>query len=336
MRALRVVRPGELAVETVPDPVPGPGEVLLAVEACGVCGSDLHLLQMDTVAPGQILGHEFSGRVLATGSQVRDWRPGDRAAVNPVGQCGRCRWCQSGMGFLCAEYPNLGINAPGGFAELAVVPVEQLYRLPEAVSFEVGALIEPLAVAWRAVAVGRPRPDDRVLVTGAGMVGLCTTVALRAHGVQAITVVERAENRRQVASALGARKVLGDFTDLARYAGPTSDRFDIAWECSGAPDALSWLTRTVRPGGTLVQVALTGSMPKAAIWDFVNNGQALLASCAYDRDVYRQAYEWAIAHPDALQPLLVHRKVGLSEAPDAFEWVRHPEAVVGAVVEPQR
>ena len=130
MRAVVCVPEGT-EVADVPDPVAGPGEVVIQVEACGLCGSDVHAVENGLTAPGQILGHEFGGRIAEVGADVTGWSVGQAVAVNPLGACQSCRECAAGLPFRCAALPNLGLSAPGAYAEYVAVHAGQLVPLPD-------------------------------------------------------------------------------------------------------------------------------------------------------------------------------------------------------------
>jgi threonine dehydrogenase-like Zn-dependent dehydrogenase len=165
MKAL-VMGPGGVSVVHRPDPVAGPGDAVVAVHSCGICGSDVHVVEAGVRRHGQVLGHELSGTVVEVGAGVDDLRVGQVVAVNPLGGCGACGPCRQDLPFLCRELPNLGLTAPGGFAELVTAPRGQLFALPEGVDPELGAHAEPLAVALHAIAQARAAPGDDALVFG--------------------------------------------------------------------------------------------------------------------------------------------------------------------------
>ena len=185
MRALVKTRPAPGAeIRTVPDPTPAPDEVVLKVRRVAVCGTDLHeYTSGPIVTPSephpltgatlpQILGHEFSAEVVATGSAITRVRVGDRVAVMPLIYCGRCDYCRRGLQHLCVTMACTGLSADwGGMAELANLEEYQVFRIPEAVSDEQGALIEPCAVAAYGVSRGPVRPGDSVLIAGGGPIG---------------------------------------------------------------------------------------------------------------------------------------------------------------------
>src|ERR1700678_2173526 len=176
MKPVRAVEYVDLETGTtvgeVPDPSPGPADVVVAVEACGLCGSDVHALQNGNASPGQILGHEFSGRIVALGADVTGWAEGQPVAASPIGSCGKCRICARGIPFRCLAVPNIGINTQGAYAEYARVPARQLVALPDSLPVELGSPAEPRSVRRQAVKLAQGGPGDPGLVYGVGAIGL--------------------------------------------------------------------------------------------------------------------------------------------------------------------
>jgi (R,R)-butanediol dehydrogenase/meso-butanediol dehydrogenase/diacetyl reductase len=207
MRAVAITGERRAEVVDIGRPVPGPGEVLLDVSFCGICGSDLHMLAMPAgmFPAGHVLGHEFTGVVAGLGSAAGQWRVGDRVAVLPIADCGECYACRAGHPNLCEQGIDHGpgIGRPGGYAESVTVPTAMLHRLPDSVSDADGALIEPLAVALRAVKLSQATPGEPVCVLGAGPIGVLALAALRARGFSRVAVVEPVAGRRAAAARLG-------------------------------------------------------------------------------------------------------------------------------------
>ena len=262
MRAAVYDGPRTMSVRDVAVPTAGPGEVVVAIDHCGVCGSDLHLVVEGWGVPGTVYGHEWSGRVAALGPDVTGWAVGDRVVGGPVA-CGACRWCRAGRGALCAEDPiRSGVVHSGAYAEFYAVPVAALHRVPEGLDPRTAALSEPLAVALHAIsAAGLPRDGARVLVTGAGPIGLLVAAACAALGVADLTVSEPVEIRQQRARAVGATTVVRPDELPAPPAMPTEslpDGWDVVLECSGRTAAIEPALGLLVPGGRLVLVG-TGS-----------------------------------------------------------------------------
>src|SRR3954454_24317335 len=252
MQALRFHSALDLRIEDVPEPPePRAGEVVVRVATCGICGTDLHeYVAGPIVTPvephpltgaqnPQILGHEFAGDVVATGAGVTRVREGDRVAIMPLAYCGHCAYCRRGLQQLCATMACVGLShAWGGLADLATVTEYQVVRLPDGVSYQQGALIEPTAVAAYGVERAGVSPGDRVLVTGAGPIGALAALCARAAGASTVYVSEPNRARRARAEALGVATVLDPTSlDVPAYLREQCDGLgvDIAIECSGHP-----------------------------------------------------------------------------------------------------
>ncbi len=336
MKALAVVPGGGVEVVDRPDPRPEPDGAVVAVHSCGICGSDVHLVEAGVRRHGQVLGHELSGTVVEVGSDVRDLRPGQEVAVNPLGGCGSCAVCRQDLPLLCERVPNLGLTAPGGFAELVAVPRAQLFALPEGVNIELGAHAEPLAVALHAVEMARAAPGDDALVFGVGPIGLRIIMALRASGAGRIVAVGRSPGRRAAAAAVGADVVLdGRETNVAEYAAEAGLAFRQAYECSGAPDALTRCIPTLAVGGTVVEVALPPEPAPVDTRLLVVRNLCLRGSCAFGVPDYRRALDLLCSGRLDVSPL-VSERVPLAGAPDALRRLRRPEHLVGVLVQPWR
>lgn len=220
MRAVVYHDREQVAIEDVPEPVCGPEQVKVRVAHNGICGTDLHEYFAGPIfvptephaLTGQrapvVLGHEFAGTVTEIGTGVTRVEPGDRVAVEPVYRCGTCPPCLRGAYNVCQHIGFHGLMADGGMAEYSVVPEAMVHALPDAVSDELGALVEPMAVAYHAATLGDVGDGDTAVVFGAGPIGIGTWFALRGLGVQDVTVFEPAPARRDALTALGARTVL--------------------------------------------------------------------------------------------------------------------------------
>ncbi len=335
MRAM-VLAPDGVEVADVPDPRPGTGQVLVAVHSCGICGSDVHRVERGEGPYGHILGHEFSGTVTALGSGVTDLRPGQAVAVNPLGGCGSCPVCRRDLPFLCRAVPNLGLTAPGAFAELVAVPSVQAFPLPEGVDPELGAQAEPLAVALHALGLAGASPGDDALVFGVGPIGLRVILALRAAGAGRIVAVGRSPGRRAAAAAVGADVVLdARETDVAEYAASEGLAFPQVYECSGAAEAVSLCAPTLAPDGSLVLVGLGTEPARLDMRLFVGRNLRLAGSCAFGIREYRRALELLCSGAVDVRPL-VSERVSLAGAPDAVRRLQRPGHLVGVLVQPWR
>jgi L-iditol 2-dehydrogenase len=258
MRAVVWGEGGALAAASVPKPEPGPGEVRVRVRACGICGSDLHLRSVGFVQRGVAPGHEFAGVVDAVGTGVAGLAPGTAVAVEPLRSCGRCDECRRGLEAICPEGQLLGVHAHGGFAEYVLVPARRAFPVPADLDPRVAALAEPMAVVVRGLRRGGFAPGQRVLVLGAGTVGLLATLAARALGAGAVEVSARHAAQVRLARELGATRVLGEAEagagELARAGGAP---FDLVIETvGGGADTLNAAAAAVRRGGTVTVLGI--------------------------------------------------------------------------------
>ncbi|MEU2349397.1 alcohol dehydrogenase catalytic domain-containing protein [Modestobacter sp. NPDC049651] len=327
--------PGGTELTELPDPTPAPDGVVVEVAACGLCGSDVHAVEQGMTTEGQVLGHEFGGRVVALGREVTGWQLGQAVAVDPLGSCGSCRDCRRGLPFRCAALPNIGITAPGAYAEFVAVPAAQLVALPEGVPAEWGAHAEPLAVARRAVALAGVGPGDAVLVLGVGTIGLNAVIALKAAGVDHVVGAGRSAGRRRAAAAAGADVVIDTReVSLAEHVARTGRRFDAVLECSAAPGAVTDAMAVLAPGGTCVEVALSGEAAAVPLGPLVGEGLTLTGSCAFRHSDYTAA----VAHAATGDPLLtglVSERVALADVPDALVRLQRPGDLVRVLAVPR-
>jgi (R,R)-butanediol dehydrogenase/meso-butanediol dehydrogenase/diacetyl reductase len=334
MRALRFHAARDLRIEELDEPgSPGPSEVVVRVATCGICGTDLHeYVAGPIVTPvephpltgaqnPQILGHEFSGEVVATGSAVTSVRGGDRVAIMPLAYCGSCAYCRRGLQHLCATMGCVGLShAWGGMGALATVAEYQVVRLPDAVSYEQGALIEPTAVAAYGVERAGVQPGDSVLVTGAGPIG--ALAALCAHGAGAATVYVSEPNaaRRARAEALGVAVVLDPTdVDVPAFLHDETDGLgvDVAVECSGHPNGFNAAIASLRRRGTLAQTGLFvgEAVVEPMLWS-LNDLSIIGTWCYWVYDFDRIAAQ--IGAGSLPVERVITSTVGLDDAPDAF------------------
>ncbi len=268
MKALRKLRrgPGNVDLVNVDPPRPGEGEVIVEVQYGGVCGTDIHILHdlYPKARPPVTLGHEFSGVVSELGPNVRGWKVGDRVTVESAAHfCRVCEFCRSGETQRCEEREGLGSGRDGGFASFVATRQDGLYRLPDHVSFQEGALCEPLACAIHAVMERSSiEPGKTILVTGPGPIGLLVLQVAKAVGATVvISGTQGDEERLKIAKRIGADHCVQiEQQDLHLLIHELTDGLgvDAAYECSGALGALSDCLQGVRKGSEIVQVGLFG------------------------------------------------------------------------------
>ncbi len=206
MKALVYEGPWQMPLRHLETPTPGPEEVLVAVQVVGICGSDVHGFMGTTGRrkPPIVMGHEFSGIISATGEAVTAYQTGQRVVVQPLLTCGTCANCQAGLFNICLNRSGLGMNLNGAYAESVRVPQKMVYPLPDSMSWEQGALVEPLAVALHAVNLTPLKLMETVVIIGAGTIGLLTLLAARLKGAGQIIMVDLNRHRLSLAQQLGA------------------------------------------------------------------------------------------------------------------------------------
>lgn len=291
----------DIRIEEVPEPTAGPGQVKVRVEWCGICGTDLHEyldgpifcppagsphpLTGEQVPVG--LGHEFAGVVADMGDGVTGLAVGDRVVVEPYLTCGTCARCRDGRYNVCEVLGFIGLSGGGGgFAEYVVADAKRTFPLGS-LRTEVGALVEPLAVAHHAVRLGAVVPSMTATVFGAGPIGLVTTAALKAAGADQVLVIEPADVRKKKAEQAGATRVV-DPTDsdvVAAVRDLTAGRgTDVSFECAGVDAALDQAVRCTKGGGLVVNVAIWGHDATVQMNNLVFNEVAVIGSLAYCND----------------------------------------------------
>jgi threonine dehydrogenase-like Zn-dependent dehydrogenase len=333
MKAIVWNGPEEMAVEEVPEPTVEPGTVIVRPEAVGICGSEIegYLGRMGNRTPPLVMGHEFAGTVTEVGEGVDEDLLGREVAVNPLSSDGTCPLCRGGYTNLCPNRRLVGIHSPGGFAEYALAPAQNVYPLPEGVEARAGALAEPLANGVHVVRLGLAGHFvEHAVVVGAGTIGLMCVQAAVLEGIPEVSVIEPHEARRAQALELGARAAYASGEE-AREAleGPTEGLgADLVIDAVGAEVTRRMAVEVLlRPGGRAVFVGLHDDATTLGFHDVVRGQLDLQGSYAYTADDYEQALEWLVAGRAGigeLPPVLP-----LEEGPGAFaELVKGPSSKI--------
>ncbi len=286
MRAAVYEGDQSLTVDDLPTPSPGPGEVLVEVSYCGICGTDLHLVMEDMGQRGSVGGHEYTGRIAAAGADTAGWSVGDRVAVDPnPPRCGKCEYCRAGRAALCAKRSGVGTTVgTGAFAEYTLADVRQLLRVPEGLSLRDAAIMEPLAVALHGITQSRITPGQRALVLGAGPIGSMALAALRTRGIEDVSVSEPSSLRRELALRLGARRAVSP-DELAvpeSVFDVADDAADAVFECSGKREAAEQGLAMLRRAGTLVILGTGVTRPRFESMRILLNELTVTGSYNYD------------------------------------------------------
>ena len=264
MRAVVVDQPHSVKVTEIDDPSPGWNEVVIEVKACGICGTDLHIIQ-DEFPMARfpcVPGHELAGEVIEVGPGVTNVRIGSRVGVDPALSCGACYFCQRGMGNLCDSVGGLGTTWRGGFAERALVPERALYPLPDGMSFAAAALIEPVACVVRGFHRLQPLVGETYLVIGAGPMGLQNAQVARFNGASLVAIVDINPERRERARAdFGFEHVAASLDDLR---GVAPRGFDNVIEATGVTKVAEMAIDAVKRRGKLLLFGVCPPGEKAA------------------------------------------------------------------------
>jgi L-iditol 2-dehydrogenase len=327
MNALVLTEYKRLEMTAMPDPSPGPEDVLVRVRACGICGSDVHGFDGSTGRriPPLVMGHEAAGEVAQVGSAVGDLRLGERVTFDSTISCGRCFYCAAGEVNLCQDRQVLGVSPGtyrrhGAFAELVAVPRRIVYRLPDAIAFEQAAMIEAVSVALHAVGLVPVRLGETAVVVGSGMIGLLAIQAARLAGCAQVVAIDIDESRLQLARQLGATDALNAGTAAAAGAVRelTGGRgAGVVLECLGAAATVRMAIACARQGGT---VALVGNLSPAVelpLQDVVTRQIRLQGSCASAGE-YPAAIELLSRGAIRVDPL-ISAVAPLAEGPAWFE-----------------
>jgi 2-desacetyl-2-hydroxyethyl bacteriochlorophyllide A dehydrogenase len=318
MRAAFITAKETIEVRETDTPKPAPGEVLLRVRACGICGSDLHFYEgVFPVSPNISPGHEFAGEVAEIGEGVTGFAPGDRVVVEPIPRCGTCVYCRSGRYHICEKRSLTGSQRPGALAEYITIPSYTLYHLPDEIDFELAALTEPLAVCLHGLHLVDVRAGERVLVLGSGTIGLLSTLAAVSAGAEVIATY-RYDHQGEAALAAGASRVVRD----GETAGLEKQGIDVVVETIGgnAP-TLQQALGIVRPGGRICVLGVFSQPQPLNALGLVLKDVRMAGGITYCRPGSQSDFDVAIgilrAHGDRARKLITH-KFSLDEGAKAF------------------
>jgi (R,R)-butanediol dehydrogenase/meso-butanediol dehydrogenase/diacetyl reductase len=329
----------QVTVEPWPTPTLGAQDVLVEVDHCGVCGSDIHIiLEGWGQAPegGAVEGHEWSGTVAAVGPDVAGWAVGDRVVGRPGG-CGECRYCRAGRISLCEGRGQPSGPWQGAYATYIREPSTRLTRVPDGLSLRAAALTEPLAVALHGVTRSGVQPGQRALVTGAGPIGALVTAALLAKGVEDVTVSEPFERRRALVEKIGARSIHPDELVAPQFPMTLVDEpYDVALECSGRADAMQAGLSQLGKGGTLVLVGAGMKQPRFDPNRILLNELTITGAYIYDTGGFDAALELLASGAVPADLLIEPDDVPLDGLLDALEDLARGERAGKVMIVPTK
>ena len=321
MKAVRLEAIGQLFLRDVAKPVPGPDELLVRIEASGICGTDRHLLHGEfPCTPPVTLGHEFCGIVEAMGSAVQGFRTGVRITGDPNIACGRCPQCHAGRINLCRNLRAIGIHRDGGLADYVLVPQKQAHELPLTLEPRHGAFCEPLACCLHGIDMAQIKAGSSVVVLGGGVIGLLTVQLARLAGATRVILSTRQEAKRKLAEEIGATgsvdPSVGDIVE--RITGPNGllpGGADVVIECAGVPETMEQMTHLARPGGTVVILGVMAQGAKVAIEPFdVLFRELRILGSFINPFVHRRAADLVASGAIELDRL-ISRQISLDEVP---------------------
>jgi threonine 3-dehydrogenase len=333
MKALvkKEARPG-MWLEEVPEPKPGINDVMIKVRRTAICGTDMHIYNWDawaqkTIPVPMVVGHEFVGEIVAVGSNVNDFRPGQIVSGEGHVVCGRCRNCLAGRRHLCAHTSGIGVDRPGAFAEYLSLPMSNVWEHSEGIDLDVAALFDPLGNAVH-TALQYDLLGEDVLITGAGPIGVMAAAVCRHAGARHVVITDVLDSRLALAATLGATRTVNvgreQLGDVQRELG-MSEGFDVGLEMSGNPQAFNDMLASMCHGG---KVAILGiPAEKTAIdWNLVIFNMLTLKGI-YGREMYETWYKMSVMIDSGLDiaPVITHR-MHFSEFQRGFDVMKSGEA----------
>ena len=322
-----------LRATDVPDPTPRADEVVIKVCRCGICGSDLHMTEDPTfgLAGGEVIGHEFSGEVIEVGAEVTGFKPGDLVAAAPLRGCGHCARCRAGEPAWCLSGMQL---IGGGYAEYAALTGHQLRKMPVGISLGDGALAEPLAVALHGVMRSGMKPGDRVLVVGAGAIGLAVVFWARRLGATCVVAADLHDHQRDRASDLGATDFLISGPDMPeRVAAACGAAPDIVFECVGKVGMIDHCIGLVRPRGTVCVLGLCTGTDRLDSFRAISKEVTVIMSVFFNMHEFTTAIDALDSGRFAPQHL-VSDVVSLMNTPVAFEALKQRTTQCKVLISP--
>jgi 2-desacetyl-2-hydroxyethyl bacteriochlorophyllide A dehydrogenase len=302
-------------------------EARVRVAFCGICGSDLHLRPSPAVPAGAVMGHEFSGTIEELGSTIgEDFSVGDRVAIFPFTPCGQCPNCRRGDYHVCqlAASGGLGLGAnPGGFAQSVVVHRSMLIPIPDELSLEHAALVEPLAVALHGIDIGEASRGDRCVVIGAGPIGVMSALGLKARGIEQVLVIERNERRRERMRSLGVDALGLEDVHVKVVEAFGGELPDVVLECAGNPAAPQLAIELVRSCGIVVLLGVLEEPVEISQLVLMLKEAQLRSSFAYRLESFAEAIELLVAGELPAERLITDT-VPLERAQEMFERLQNP------------
>lgn len=300
---------------------PQAGQVQIHVSHCGICGTDLHIFhgKMDhRIKHAGVIGHEMSGTVISAGEGVREWKAGDRVTVRPLDACGTCAACKNGHGHICMNLKFIGIDSPGAMQSVWTVPAHTLHRVPDSLTFEHAALIEPLAVACHDVRMGALKSGEFAVVLGGGPIGILIALVARSEGAR-VLISELNPFRLELARSFGLEAVDPRTVDLVAHVGEMTGGAgaDIVFDVAGVAASAEMMTKLPRVRGRIVMVAIHPQPVPVDLFRFFWRELQLIGARVYEAEDFEKAIALA-ASGDLPLPQLITKVVPMEGLAGAF------------------
>jgi L-iditol 2-dehydrogenase len=339
MKQVELFAPEDIRLVDAPHPVPAPDEILVAVAQVGICGSDLHAYhgRHPFIDLPVVPGHEFVGTVIKMGADVSGFSPGQRITVEPSLVCGECYNCTHGRYNICERLQVIGCQMPGALAEYLAVPASKVLLLPEDVSWDQAVMVEPLAVAVHAIRVAELQPHAKVLVLGAGTIGLMVLQAAKALGAGSVIITDLLPDRLDLALELGSDEVVNPATtDLAGAIGRTCgpDGVDVIIECVGSAATAREAVRVARKGTRIVLAGVFEEEVPLNLGLVQDRELELVGTLMYVDDDFSVALELLRDRKAKVKPLITHR-FRLHQAAEAFATADGREGALKVIIQVQ-
>lgn len=327
MQAAVITEGGAIEVQTVDDPTPGPGQLVLQVTSCGICGSDLKA--RPAMPHGAVMGHEFCGQVVATGAGTDErWRTGQHVAALPVFSCGTCRWCRAGDVAHCASVRLIGLGGgDGGFAEYVTTSADLAFVLPDHIAVTHGALVEPFAVGLHTARIAAVEPGESVLVIGGGPVGLTTARWVRELGAAHVEVSDPVAERRALGEQLGATRVIDPTVE------ELGQDYDVVIDCVGKPGLLDTCVAATATKGRIVVAGVCFEPDPYVPMMALLKELTVAFSVYYRPDEFREVID-AFAQGRIDPTPLVTSRLALDQVDAAFDRLAHDPTDSKILVDP--
>lgn len=335
MKAAAFQAINEMMLMDAPEPTPGAGEVILKVHNCGICGSDLHLVQHGLARPGTIMGHEFCGEIAELGAGVSDFKVGERVTALPYISCGECDHCLTGDAMHCRAMRGLGLgHLPGAYAEYVMCGARSLLRLPDHLTSREGALVEPLAVGLHGVNRAVIKPGMGCVVMGAGPIGLATLLWCKAKGAEAVVVSELSPGRSELAMKLGAAAVVNphDESPSDKIRELTGHEPAVVFECIGVKSTLMEAVKFVGRHGQVVVIGVCLESDTIMPLSCISKEVRMDFVMAYTHAEFRETVD-ALAAGVIDAKAMITDVIALEQIPAMFHALRKPSSHAKVMVE---